>query len=336
MARKLQRDLSAFSKEKRNLVNNDSTPQGLYSQKMLEPIPNYDAGGSENVLRGNNNSFIILGRDRNQSKASGAGGRGFTQCGSIDLVAGLGNNHGKQKLPPDGKRLSPNFFIDAARVYITQKGKIDNYFGLARGSEPDGSSNWKSGIGIKADHVRIIGRNHIKLVTHKAIIEGGGSNGELNSMGGPIDYCGKIDFIAGNYTEASETSEMPMFGMPEGSMGLKTTKVLQPIPKGENLIEFLDNVLDTINDLQKMVFENRTSLVKIATKVASHVHEVSTPFGPTSPSAMLAAQLAPDIVEAFSKMPDSTLFAWNLSTLKMNYLTPEFPTYINSRHVNTT
>ena len=127
-----------------------------------------------------------------------------------------------------------------------------------------------------------------------------------------------------------------MFGMPEGSMGPKSVNVLQPVPKGENLMEFLDKILDTINDLQKMVFENRASLLKIASKVSSHIHEVTTPLGPTSPSAMLASQLVPDIAEAFAKLPDSTLFAWNLSTLKLNYLTPEFPTYINSRHVNTT
>lgn len=306
-------------------TNENPTPQGLYGQKIIERVPRYDAAGSEKIISGTNNSFIILGRDRHSSKASGAGGRGYTQCGSIDLIAGLDSSNG-----PTEKLRGPNFFTDAARVYITQKGKISDYFAVAKGSEI-GDSKWRSGVGIKADQVILHGRNHVKIVTGRSRTRGE----EKNSMGGTIDSAGSIDLIAGNNTDDEDSSPVKMFGAPQSSF-LKQVKTLQPAVKGDNLRDFIDELLSTISDLQDQVFANKTAIIQIATAAASHVHEVCTPAGPSTPSFMLLGQLIPTITNTFAKLPESTLIEWNLSTMRENYLNPNFATYINSKYINLT
>lgn len=306
-------------------TNKNKTPQGIFGQKIIEKVPSYDAAGSEKIISGTNNSFIVLGRDRHSSKASGAGGRGFTQCGSIDLIAGLDSSNG-----PSRKLRNPNFFTDAARVYITQKGKISNYFGIDKGSEI-GDAKWRSGVGLKADQIVIHGSNHVKIVTGQARTEGE----EKNSLGGNIDTPGKIDLIAGNNTDDAESSPLSMFGSPETSF-TKKIKTLQPAVKGDNLVDFIDELLQTISDLQNQVFANKTAIMQLATATATHFHEVCTPGGPSTPSFILIGQLIPTISKTFVSLPESTLIEWNLSTMRENYLNPNFATYINSKNVNLT
>ena len=306
-------------------TNKNPTPQGMYGQKIVEDVPQYDRAGSEKIISGNNNSFIILGRDRHSTKASGAGGRGFTQCGSIDLVAGLDSSNG-----PHNKKRNPNFFTDAARVYITQKGKINDYFGLAKGSEI-GDSKWRSGVAMKADQVAIHGSNHVKIVTGQARTRGE----EKTSMGGEMVAAGKIDLIAGNNTDDEESSPIEMFGS-VGTSLVKQVKTLQPAIKGDNLADFIDQLLQTISDLQSQVFANKTSILEVATETARHVHEICTPFAASSPPLVLAATLVPMISKNFSSLSDSTLIEWNLSTMRENYLNPNFATYIKSKNINLT
>ena len=65
----------------------------------------------------------------------------------------------------DGKAIvaaGPNFDLDSARIYISQKVDSDDAFGLAPGVV--GQSTGKSGIGIKADAVRIIGREGVRVL----------------------------------------------------------------------------------------------------------------------------------------------------------------------------
>ena len=89
----------------------------------------------------------------------------MVQCGMIDLVAGRGqlimaendDLGGPLKSIDQEIGIGPSFVSDAARIYITQKSKnIDQYFGLKEGEGR--TSKFKSAVGIKADHVRVIGR----------------------------------------------------------------------------------------------------------------------------------------------------------------------------------
>ena len=83
-----------------------------------------------------------------------------------------------------------------------------------------GSSHAKSGIGIKADAVRIIGTEGIKLVTRTTA---------TNSKGGSATPSG-IELIAVNDEEG-----------------------LQPMIRGQNMVEALSDLEKRINDLSAVV-----------------------------------------------------------------------------------
>jgi len=316
-------------------------PKGMHGQYQIEPVPNYAAAGSENVLQGNNNSFVVLGRDRPGHPGEGYGGQGATQCGMIDLVVGLDGANmrkpRKKEQPEDPanaipRQTSPNFFLDAARVYITQRGDIDNYFGLAKGT--GSSSKNRSAIGIKADHVRIISRNDIKLVTGKARLRGSGNAGEKNSLGGNIEHAGKIDFIAGNYSDDEEISLLSFLG---GDLGFgEPIKKLQPLVKGDNLISFIKELYSILDTMLDLISKNNFNIIKINNALSLHVHETNVPFGPTSPPMSTAAMLIPVTADALKNVATGTVTSFNMGINKINYLEPFFPTYLNSRFVNTT
>jgi len=162
----------------------------FFCANVIEKIPAFDKAPCEHVYRGSHNSEIVLGRDRHESWASGAGGHGLLQSGMIDLVAGRGqlvmaaNQKNNAPNPLEGvERIGPMFHADAARVYITQKSEdIDQYFGLKPSRGP--SPVMKSAIATKADHIRVIGREKIKIYCGQGNFEGFEPGiGETNSLG---------------------------------------------------------------------------------------------------------------------------------------------------------
>ena len=305
---------------------NGRTPTGLNNNFISEEVPKLRVTNSQNVLKGQNNSFMVLKRDSHAGQASGAGGLGYTQCGAIDLVAGLDSANG-----PHEKEREPNFFNDASRIYITQKGKIDKYFGISQGSKV-GDEKWRSGIGIKSDNVNIIGRNHIKIVTGKARVNGD----ERNSAGGLISGPGKIDLIAGNFTGEEEPKTLNLLGAAFG-IGTKPKKVLQPIPKGDNLLELLTEILDQLSTIQGYTLDNRRSIIDLALNYSSHIHVGVCPVGPvTTTPTPSALGVIPIVTKQFAKIPEIVLNEINLGVLEENYLNSKMPDYINSRNVSTT
>ena len=143
-----------------------------------------------------NNAFIIIGNDRVSKPHTGYGGKGHTQCDSIDLVVGMGG-HTPREVDKEEQEVktNPNFFIDSARIYISQKTDVDKNFGIgefgrAEEDEQDnkddkgiGKYGAKSAIAAKADNIRIIGRESIRLVT--------GTDSQ-NSQGGDVLFIATI------------------------------------------------------------------------------------------------------------------------------------------------
>ena len=154
--------------------------QGIANKDLREPQPTYEKAASEQIQKGKNNSFIIQGRDRPGNLYSGYGGRGATQASRIDLIVGLGSSYrhkdGTYGPPNEDTIINPNFAMDAARIYISQKADIDRYMGLAE--VPMQAPPGRSAIGLKADTIRIHSRNDIKIVTGRARYEGLGKDGE--------------------------------------------------------------------------------------------------------------------------------------------------------------
>lgn len=321
-------------KQNKEFVDIERNPEkinktGVFGTTLQEPVPRFKKNNSEKVIQ-NSNSYIVLGRDRNASKVSGKSGKGDTHANSIDLVVG---RHSAQsgKNPDKDKSVDTNFFTDAARIYISQKSDVDTYFGIAKGSEGSNLSNNRAGIGIKADHVRIIGRNHIKLVTGKAKMNQNGKTGEKNGQGGDIETSSRIDFIAGNNTEDTEiNSFIPGFG--------KRIKKLQPLVKGDNMVEFCNELLDLITDVLSYTMGNSQDIATLYTLMSSHFHPVVAPFGGVAIPAVATIPMTVSKTTTVSKrILGEMASAKTIGVIELNYLKKEgSPTYINSKFVNTT
>jgi len=190
--------------------------------------PSYISTSSEKTVS-KGNSFIVLGLDRPSNIFSGFGGKQNTHCAAIDIVTGrLGYRGASRTQTGNVVNADPNFRLDAARVYISQKSDPDGYFGIVAGNVGNTSAEQpRSTVVAKADTVRLVARENIKLVTR---------TDAANSQGAPLGntYVGGygIDLIA-----------------------LNDDKGLQPMVKGENLKECLSAIIEAIHDLRDL-FDN--------------------------------------------------------------------------------
>lgn len=299
-------DLPARDKRKLAQLSEKEKIQirGAGCKKLIEPVPKFIKAGCEKVIKGDNNNFIVLGRDRPGSRLEGYGGQGHTKAGMIDLVVGrLGSNS-----PYRNVRADPDFVKDSARIYISQRTDVDENFKL-EASPGALESVARSAIALKADAVRIIGRENIRLVTERNV---------ENSMGGLVQSTGGIDLVAGNHD-----------------------KNIQPMVRGRNLIKCLNDIIDEVDDLRNLVAGFIDLQHKFNTELMNHTH-LSPFFGvPTSPSAVLLNAGTKTLIKTFTQSVVSTkLMAFNLSSLKKNYLSPGVSdpigedTYICSRYNN--
>lgn len=278
-----------------------------------DEYPSYNKTSSEKVVEGKHNSSIVLGRDRPASIISGYSGTGDTQAGSIDIVAGR-MAYKATSSNKEGKKIytDPNFKHDAARIYLSQKSNIDEYFDLADGIV--GNSKTKSAIGLKADGIRIVAREGIKLVTR---------TDRVNSQGGDVVDVNGIDLIATN----DDTQ-------------------LQPLVKGSNLAESLQKLTDHVDKLNGIVDSLLQYQSYLNERITNHFHYgpanvYSFPGGgfiwSTTPSPPLMAAGQKTMVDHLSQTKRSLMIhKANLAQFKLNYYTPMGKKYINSRYNNTT
>jgi hypothetical protein len=188
--------------------------------------PQYISSPSEQtIVKGN--SYIVLGLDRPSNIFSGFGGKQNTHSAAIDIVVGrLGYRGSARTSRGTLVNADPNFKLDAARIYISQKSDPDGYFGLVAGNVGNTSvDSPRSTVALKADTLRLIARENIKLVTR--------TDG-ANSQGAPLGNT-----FVGNY------------GI--DLIALNDDKGLQPMVKGENLKECLAAIIGSINDLHGLI-----------------------------------------------------------------------------------
>jgi len=130
----------------------------------------------------------------------------------------------------DGSHVDPSFSADAARIYISQLTKVDTHFGLTGKILAGKAEQPRSAVAIKADNVRLIGRESIKIVTGKqAGVSGYPMGGEPNSLGAKMHQpAPTIELIAGNSNQ-----ERYVFG----GYAEIVTKIshIQPAVMGDNL-----------------------------------------------------------------------------------------------------
>ena len=272
--------------------------KGIANSRTSEPIPEFINSEAEKVFENGTNAYLVVGKDRPGSILSGYGGRGDSGAGTIDLVAGR-MSHNPSAVNDRDERLKtdPDLKMDASRIYISQKTDIDDNFDLVDGNV--GRSMTKSGIGIKSDAVRIIGREGIKLVTGTDVK---GSTGE------DIIGISGIDLIAGN-----------------------DDINLQPLVLGDNLNDSLKKMANFVDKLAGIVSSAITYQMQFNTKVAAHTH-ITAFFGtPTAPSEILipaGVQIATDL--GTKTIKDLVKFRTNISFHKQTYYAVSGKKYINS------
>lgn len=231
---------------------------GIANGKRKESIPNRIQAVAESIFNSHNsNCFIVLGNDRPSSKLSGHGGIGDKACAAIDLVAGASSYYLGQT-DSDNKTIfiDPNTKSDAARIYISQMTDVDDNFELVDGSL--GNSKNKSAIAMKADGIRIIARDGIKLVTKTDF---------ANSKGKEVLQNGGINLIA-----------------------LNDDSTLQPMVLGDNLVNCIDKCLTEVDSLQNRLNSFITEQQKFNDQLASHVHVSNYPGSSTLPAANVMLQ----------------------------------------------
>ena len=238
-------------------INMVPATSGLFQTDAPTPNISFRPAPGQKMIA-NRNSYIVLGKDRPVGLPSGYGGKGAIGCDTIDIVVGRLSSVEKANTKKRETITDNNFGADAARIYISQMTDIDKNFGLAPGYW-DNNSVGRSGIGIKADAVRIIGREGVKIVTGKAPFEKFGSDGETNSRGGKITRpMPPIDLIAGNMVSREDEEEGLPFPLSllhkQGKLKVKpptdSIKVLQPVVRGENLVTCLEELQANIDELQ--------------------------------------------------------------------------------------
>ena len=251
------------------ILNKDVTAGGTGGPIPGGPVPRpvFGRSGNEDVWN-HENSWIVMTRDRWASTKSGYGGQGRNDCSAIDIVTG------RMAWDPDPCTVSdPNFKSDAARIYISQMADVDRYFNLdvndrlynlAIGKDNPGhggvaNSHARSCVGIKADAVRLIGREGIKLVTRT---EG------KNSLKQRIENIPGIELIAGN--DAGK---------------------LQPITKADDASLCFQEMADLVMDLGASLKKTQETLINFAIAYGSHFHYAGA--FPTTPGFSAVPIMAP-------------------------------------------
>jgi hypothetical protein len=306
MANKIKvHNTSGISSQKKASLtpDNASLNNGLFNSHIVEAITEYNSAPAERVLQGPGNQFIVMGRDRPRGVSSGYGGAGHSHAASIDIIAGMAgimsreSTSGGEVIVTDK---SPE--LDAARIYISQRSNIDDYFHLAEGSM--GGSDARSAIAIKADDVRVVSRNGIKLVTGTDTHEASGI---------PSTIISGIDLIAGNDDED-----------------------LQPLVKGDSLAAALEELSELVADLNGILFSFTQAYLQLISALAVHTH-IGAPLvgGPTSPSVDLATSCLSQLSNIGSLGVDLTAHQKNVVGWNLNTIYPWGENYIKSSYNNT-
>ena len=277
----------------------------------------------ENVIRGHdNNAFIILGNDRQTHNLSGYGGVGHTQCDMIDIVAGMGGaspvetgvyyDEEKQQTYEKTIPYQPDFFVDAARIYISQKTDIDRNFGLRQyknvapfesNPEDPGPTGAKSAIGLKADNIRVIARETLDIVT--------GTDSKNAPRGSLSAEKTGINIVANNNYDT-----------------------LQPMVLGDNLNQALRSMAKKIEDLSNILYDFINHQKEFNDAIGRHQHD-SPFFGTLKVEPSQVAKSAAEKA-GHQMLQDSHMsilkHILNMAGFRSRYLSPSGSRYIKSEN----
>ena len=315
-------------KQKKPLNATPSDSGIMHTDNWIDEVgPQYKNAPNEKVLS-KNGAFVVLGTDRPDSEASGYGAKGSTRASTIDLVVGRMASARGGKGPKENTFVDNSFAADAARIYISQQTDIDTNFGIVEGSI--GNSKARSAIGIKADGIRIFGREGIKIVTGKGNNwKGFGFKGEPNSLGGKVSQPAPgIELIAGN-----NTAPRKVWG------GIfrprEIIETLQPVAMGYNTRDAFQELSDVLDD----VFGAVLNMAIIQTNLNNIIASAFASSAVYPPHAAAASAIGTINSIGLPTQVLSPMYNARLNktfNFELNYLNPLSYKYICSRSVMTT
>ena len=279
-------------------LNGVPNKSGLYNT-ILNRVPlKYNAPKAATVLE-KQGAYIVFGQvPMGATETSGYGAKGLP-ADSIDLVVGRGAALNRGRGPKKDEVVNNNHMSDAARIYISRLADIDADFNIESDPKQIKAKNPRSGIALKADNVRIIGREGIKIVTGKTFTPHGGE--EKNSLGGKINSAPKIDLVAGNNYDN-----------------------VQGVALGERTV-------DCFNELNEIVGEIWSAVFNMALIQAGYNGAIGVNVHP-----WIAGAAVPTTLGMFSKVISSLYQTRTTATMwELNYLKWHGKEYIVSTNVRT-
>ena len=291
-------------------------------------VPFKKASGEHVISHGD--AYVVWGKDRPSTAPSDendpehvSGYFAETNCSMIDVVVGRLGYRGPNLINVDPRaRANPDFELDAARIYICERTDVDDNLGphwtrwlgddhLNKKSGGDAPARNKSAIVVKADGVRIVARESIKLIT---------MTDSYNSGGQLIEGRYGIDLIAG-VTDSD-----------------KPNSNLQPLVKGNNMTEAMMALAKSVHEIDTQVTQLNTMVSDIVGSLTTHIH-LAPGFGaPSSPDVnpiSIAGNVHALITNAM-QIVETNVKQFNHASFQKNYLTPGVKTWICSTLNKTT
>jgi hypothetical protein len=255
---------------------------------------------AEKVYEGENNTFIVLGRDRMGESGYGNGSTG--RCGSIDIVAGRMSLTDARTV----ETVNPSPVQDASRLYLSQKSDVDKFFYCPAGVS--GYSEARAAAVLKSDDVRIIARNSLKIILK--------CDENLSTLANGVPVT------------ATNQTGLQLIGNAKND-----TSPLQRMVKGDNLAEFLSVILKKIQETNAVLTDFMNSQTTINSHVIDHSHISVFPGENTSPSPELLATMRSENEQMYHRIGNGIRkCSNNLAAAKAKYLISGKPKYINSSY----
>jgi len=236
-----------------------------------QPINRAESGLETTVSKGDN-SFIVLGKSREDSIVSGPYAvSGVINANSIDIVVGLGYAPSIKKSDLLTGSVNPSFIYDKARVYLTEGMEIDKAFGITKYGTSDNNEKFLSSVITKADAVRVISRSNVKIITGK-ILDDDGSTSHTSAGG--------VELISVDASNAEENS-------------------LQPMVLGNNLKDTLDDMIEHINNLHDLLSDYITLQMQWDAVIAQHMH---LSVFPNTPDPNIVYNVVPKLIKSLDNI----------------------------------
>jgi len=307
---------------------------GLLGSRPPQSKYSLERSDAKNPIAQAGNGYITIGFDQPSGKFSGTSRFGAQKNSCIDLIAGLGSGDHRGRGPDPGTEVPASFQNDAARIYISELTDIDRNMGLVDGSV--GRRDGRSAIGLKADGIRIHAREGIKIVT--GAMKGAGQR-ERSSTGAKLAAAPRIDLIAGNYDGQRDSIDVrqrsaltALRDIAQKTPLLKKPPLnsLQPIVKGDNLVECLQDLQEHISDLNGIVLSMATINTILFAAMGPGLAPVPRLAGASAACAVATQQYLSRVTFPVWANKINGVF-W-----EFKYLNRFFPRYICSKTVRAT